>query len=231
MKKTAGLFLAALAGCAAPAPEPEGSRDALAVAFQESLAASHLLAHFEGIADGDRAVKGTARWYRSGVLLVDMEEKGGGRVRLLRIGGQAWIFDEAAQAWTDAARAGRAEDGMGFAHPFELISALSLEAQSFKGRHGGFVLRDTGSKGGEYVKPLLRGADKVKAETRLGVRVEVGESHRMRIEFSGRVGSRRCMASVDIRSSATPPPMQFDDIPSPFTPEMNAAVRKATEAK
>jgi len=231
MKKIVGLFLALLAACSAPAPEPEESKEALAAAFKESLAAAYLLARFDGITENEMQVRGTARWYRSGVLLVDMKETGSGRVRLLKIGAQAWIFDEPSKAWTDAARAGRAEDGMGFAHPFELISALSLEVPSFKGWHGAFVLRDAGGKGDEYVKPLLRGAGKGGAESRLGVRVELGESQKMRIEFSGRVGSRRCMASVDIHSSATPPPMQFDDIPSPFTPEMKAAVRKATEAK
>ena len=43
-----------------------------------------LTARFEGFADGSRRTKGTSRWYRSGVLLVDLEEEGGGRMSFLK---------------------------------------------------------------------------------------------------------------------------------------------------
>jgi hypothetical protein len=231
MKRSIGLVLALLASCAAPVPEPEGDRSALAAAFQQTLGASYLVARFEGSADGNRRAKGTSRWYRSGVLLVDMEESGGGRVRLLKIGAGAWAFDESAGAWIDAAKAGRADVGGGFANPVELISALNSEVESFQARRGAYLKHESGPRSREFLKPLLGGVEPAEGESRLGIRVEVGGPDRMRIEFSGRVDARRCMAWVNIRSSGTPPPMQFDDVPSPFTPEMNAAVLKATEAK
>jgi len=231
MKKTAGLFLALLAGCSAPAPEPEGDRDALAAAFGNALGSAYLLARFEGTTENDVAVKGTARWYRSGVLLVDMDEKGGGRVRLLKIGAQAWIFDASAQAWI-AARPAQGIYARGLANPYELVSSLNAEVRAFRSQRGGFVWNEAGAGGRELLDPLLRLIDiDPEAECRLGIRVEVKAPDRMRIGFSGRVLARLCFASVEIRSSATPPPMQFDDIPSPFTPEMKAAVRKATEEK
>ena len=47
--------------------------------------------------------------------------------------------------------------------------------------------------------------------------------------ISAESGNAVWIAKLDIDRWGPAPPMRFDDIPAPFTPDMNAAVRKAQQ--
>lgn len=229
--------LAILAGCGSPssglAPLVPDDRPFLQERVREALDAPYVVANFyaeyESAGQVKASCKGTSRGFRSGVVLVEEESGPGGRRRILRVGGRAWIYNE---GWRDASGAGLKNAGAGFQDPYEVLAVLDSAAQRFVAAPGG-GMECAGVKGFKILGPLLDRADaQPPAEAAIDGLLKSGfRGGALVTRFSITRGSEFWMAKADVVSWGPAPPMTFDDIPAPFTPEMKAAVRKATEGK
>lgn len=213
-------------------------RHLLERAFQSVLGADSLTATFSGrVVEGSnpaREVRGVARWYRGGILTVDVEAPEEERDRILRIGDRAWRFDAAGGKWDSVA--GRKE-GTGFQDPFELLSTLhrALErAPEVRIHENEPIIVIDEPDGIALFGPLLRGEKFMTGTSHAMLDLDGGSSiQRVDLKAGYMAGYSvpypiRCDARVEIIPSQTPP-MKFGDIPAPFTEEMRAAVQKAGE--
>jgi hypothetical protein len=172
--------------------------------------------------------RGTSRGYRSGVVLIEEDADSGGPLRLLRVGDRTWIFKE---GWVDAAGSGWASSGKGFQNPYEVLETLERAAETFAPhRQGGIACPGERS----VLRPL---ADRAAAAPPPGAPIEGVLKSGFRegslvTRFSAEDGpSTVWIAKMDLVNWGPAPPMQFDDIPAPFSPDMKAAVRKALQGE
>jgi len=232
------ILLGFLTSCASPAPEslpPSAEdRDNLQARVRAALQAPYVMGRYYGEVEVDGKVvsscRGTSRGFRSGVVMIEEESATGAPLRLLRVGDKAWIYDV---GWKVAAGTRWAAAGTGFQNPYEMLSVLETAAEKFLAhRQGGIwwsdgrnrALLDALSDRAERYPPA--GTD-IEGVLRTGFR-----DGPLVTRISAETGSDTVwIAKMDIETWGAAPPMQFDDIPAPFPPEMRAAVQKATEGK
>ena len=226
------IFLFCLAGCStpaiAPAPPPGPEDQArLRERLREALESPYVLGRYYAEYEVDGKVltkcRGTARGFRSGVVLIEEETGSGAPLRLLRVADRAWMFQD---GWKEAAGTAWESIGSGFQSPYEVLEALEKAAEAFvPHRQGGIdcpggrsVLRPLAERAGAHPTPDQPVEGVLKAGFQDGPLVT---------RFSA--GQGMWIAKMDIVSWGAAPPMRFDDIPAPFTPDMKAAVRKAQQ--
>lgn len=228
--------LALLAGCAAPPPEvvppsPE-DRARLQERVRSALEAPFVLARFYAEHEVDGRVRiscrGIARGFRSGVVWIEEESLSGSTRRLLRVGDRAWVYED---GWRAAGEKGLDGLGTGFQNPQEVLLVLEAAAERFvPSRQGGLAcpgLKDMG-----FLRPLTDRSDaRPPVEAPIEGVLKTGFREGPLTTRFGVTDAARSVwiAKVDIESWGPAPPMSFDDIPAPFTPDMKAAVRKALE--
>ena len=230
-------MLLLLAGCASPAPpappDPE-DRAALQKRLRDALDAPFVMGKFYAeyeVGGRIRAkCRGTARAFRSGVVMIEEETESGPPLRLLRVGERAWHYRE---GWLDAAGTPWAGLGTGFQDPYEVLGVLETAAGQFvPHRQGGMSC-----KGGNILGPLTNRAGVAPPQgTEVDGVLKTGfREGSLVTRFSSitKVNGAEAawIAKLDIVGWGGAPPMTFDDIPAPFTSDMKAAVRKATEGK
>lgn len=228
--------LVLLAGCASPAPAPPDAADRahLQQRLRDALDAPFVLGKFYAEYEVDGRVKvkckGTARAFRSDVVMIEEESESGPPLRLLRVGDRAWMYKE---GWQDAAGTAWEGLGAGFQDPYEVLAVLDTAAARFVPHwQGGISCPDL--KGADLLRPLSNraGVHPPKGAAVDGVLKRGFSEGPLVTRFSAETGpSTVWIAKMDIVSWGPAPPMTFDDIPAPFTPDMKAAVRKATEGK
>ena len=224
-------------GCASPKLEPASrtpeDRERLHERLQEASGSPFVQGRFYAEYEtGGKVVmscRGTARGFRAGVVLIEEESKSGAPLRLLRVGDRAWVYKE---GWQDTAGTPSESVGTGFQNPYDVLAALDGAGEKFiPHRQGGIecplrdasMLRALSDRAGAQPPPDARIEGVLKAGFRDGPLVT---------RFSAEKGASTVwIAKMDIVSWGPAPPMRFDDIPAPFTPDMKAAVRKATEEK
>jgi hypothetical protein len=240
-----GAFFALLAGCTAPSPSPRPyapdseDRAALRQRLQAASEAPFVMGRFYGEYEvGGKVLfscRGTSRGYRSGVVLIEEESKTGPPLRALRVGDKAWIYKE---GWQDTAGTDCEGLGTGFQNPHHVLTALdSAESVFIPYQQGGIdcpvrdrsFLRALSDRAGAHPPADAPILGVLKAGFREGPLVT-----RFSFELEPQISGQPVIvwiAKMDIVSWGAAPPMTFDDIPAPFTPDMKAAVRKATEGK
>jgi hypothetical protein len=227
---------ALLAGCAPPETTPPSPEDRVRLqeTLRSALESPYVLARFYAEYEVDNQVKvscrGTTRGFRSGVVLVEEESPTGAPLRVLRVGDRAWVFKD---GWQDAIGTGLEGLGTGFQNPYEVLSILDSAAAPFVISSRGWMMcpdmKDMG-----FLLPLLsRSAAAPPAGSRIEGALKSGfKGGPLPTRFSvSNGGSAIWIAKLDIVTWGAAPPMQFDEVPAPFTPEMRAAVRKATEGR
>ena len=228
--------LALLAGCStppeAPAPTP-ADRGPLQDRLKAALDAPYALGRFYAEHEVDNKVtfscRGTSRGYRSGIVLIEEETPAGAPLRILKVGDRVWTFEE---GWKETDGTPLRRLGSGFQSPFEVLAALDAAADAFApGRQGGMDCRRWNAT--QFLGPLTDRSKAPPAGSRFeGVLKSGFREGPLVTRFSAENGSSEVwIAKMDIVSWGAAPPMSFDDIPAPFTPEMNAAVQKATERR
>ena len=231
------IVFALLSGCAAPAPEsaplvPEDLdhlQERVRTALESPFVLSRFYAEYEVDSKVKVSCKGTSRGFRSGVVLIEEESPAGPPRRGLRVGDRAWIYEG---GWKDASEAGLKDLGAGFQNPYEVLAVL--ETAAGKGlfyNRGGMVceMKDPGFMSPLFARPGAETPEEVQIDGTMKSGFREGP---LVTRFSVSNGTKLFwLAKVDIVSWGSAPPMQFDDIPAPFTPDMKAAVRKATEGK
>jgi hypothetical protein len=243
MRRLGALF-AFLAGCAAPSPPPHvldsDDRAALRERLQAAFEAPFVMGRFYGEYEvGGRVLfscRGTSRSFRSGVVLIEEESKTGPPLRALRVGDKAWIYKE---GWQDTAGTECEGLGTGFQNPHDVLSALDAAGSKFAPHPQGGM--DCPGRDRSFLRAL---SDRARADTSVGMPIEGVLKSGFRdgplvtrfsflLERQTSPGPLEIVwiAKMDIVSWGPAPPMTFDDIPAPFTPDMKAAVRKATEGK
>jgi hypothetical protein len=230
--KRAWPILALLAGCStSPAYVPDSDdRAHLQARLREALDSPHVMGKFYAeYESGGRVLtscRGTARGFRSGVVMIEEESKTGAPLRLLRVGDRAWIYNE---GWKDSAGTGWAGLGTGFQNPFAVLAALeSSSGVLVPHEQGGLAC----SADRSMLRPLTeRAGAHPPAEAPIdGVLKSGFREGPLVTRFSAETGpSTVWIAKMDITNWGAAPPMSFDDIPAPFTPDMKAAVRKALQ--
>jgi len=236
MRRSCAVF-ALLAGCASPPPGPAPLDQADARRLEERLLAAfgapyvlgRYYAEYEVGGKVLMSCRGTSRGFRSGVVLIEEESNSGAQLRILRVGGRAWIYKE---GWQDTAGTECEGLGTGFQNPHDVLSALDSASSKFvPHRQGGM---DCPGRDRSFLRAL---SDRAGAHPPAGAPIEGVLKTGFRegplvTRFSAENGpSTVWIAKMDIVSWGPAPPMTFDDIPAPFTPDMRAAVRKATEGK
>lgn len=238
-----GAFLALLAGCAAPSPRPYApdseDRAALKERLQAAFEAPFVMGRFYGEYEvGGKVLfscRGTSRGYRSGVVLIEEESKTGPPLRALRVGDKAWIYKD---GWRDTSGTDSEGLGTGFQNPHHVLSALDAAESVFIPHQQGGIACSVRDR--SFLRAL---SDRARADTSVGPHIEgvlkagfrdgplvTRFSFALEPQISG-LPVTVWIAKMDIMSWGAAPPMTFDDIPAPFTPDMKAAVRKATEGK
>lgn len=232
MRRLAATLLL-ISGCASPASPPSAAdQESLQARLRSALDSPYAVGRFyaEYEADGRVLMKcrGTARAFRSGIVQVEEEAATGTPLRLLRVGDRAWIHRD---GWKDAAGTEWETLGTGFQSPYEVLQALETAAEKFAAhRQGGIVcpgdrrmLDPVACRARSHPPEDVPIEGVLKAGFRDGPLIT---------RFSAEIGTSTVwIAKMDIVSWGPAPPMRFDDIPAPFTPDMKAAVRKATEGR
>lgn len=231
--KRAWPLLALLASCSAPPPYVPDSDDRahLQARLREALDAPFVMGRFYGEYEVDGRIvtswRGTARGFRSGVVMIEEASRAGAPRRLLRVGERAWIFND---GWKDTAGTAWAGLGMGFQNPFVVLEALEPAAAAFVPHRQGGI--DCPGRDRSILRPLTDapGASPPADATIDGVLKSGFREGPLVTRFSAESGlSTVWIAKMDIVKWGAAPPMSFDDIPAPFTPDMKAAVRKALQ--
>lgn len=239
---TMRTFLAAafaiLAGCGtpstpAPAPLTTEDRAGLAKRLRAAIESPYVLGRFYAEYETEGKVRtscrGISRAYRTGVVFIEEEPASGSPTMLLRVGGRTWVFDE---GWRDAAGTRWAGLGTGFQNPYEVLSTLEAAAETFQPhRQGGMACAGPGAEAA--LRPLVEraGAGPPAGAPVDGVLKSGFRDGSLVTRFSAESGRSVWIAKMDIVSWGPAPPMRFDDIPAPFTPDMKAAVSKALQEK
>ena len=252
MRRLSLIILFAL-GCQAP-PEPKSPIAPSANAteyFHHSLdavlSAAYVASRFEGqVKDesgAELSARGIARWYRSGVLLIELESAGGEALRLLRIGDRAWRFKQQPAEW--ALYEGPDRPGTGLQDPYGLVAGINVHRESFKfwepkgkcfhAAWDDWELEPAPAALASLFHCLVPDLRVNEGATRLRAEALIEEKGLGQVKVKGVIaGSRngtertyKVDSSVQLLFQPAPPPMQFEDIPAPFTPDMKAAVRKA----
>jgi hypothetical protein len=229
---------ALLAGCGSPPSDlpvitPE-DRAPLQERLRAALSAPHVVGRFYAEYKVGNQVRtscrGIARAFRSGVVLIEELSESGPELRVLRVGDRAWVYRE---GWQDATGTPLAGLGTGFQSPYEVLAVLDVAAAKFvAAERGGMACPDM--KDLEFFRPLT---DRAGVRPPAGARIEgllkLGfRDGPLITKFTVQSGGSVIWAAkMDIMSWGAAPPMTFDEIPAPFTPEMKAAVRKATEGR
>lgn len=224
-----------MAGCSSPSGEstlPTGEDRAqllerLEAALQAPYVSGRFYAEYE--VDGRVLMKcrGISRGFRSGVVMIEEESESGGPLLLLRVGDRAWIYKD---GWQDSAGTGWAGLGRGFQNPYDVLAILESAAEKFlPHRQGGIFC--PALKGHAILEPLSdrAGAHPPERAPIDGVLKKGFREGPLVTRFSAEEGSAVWIAKMDIVNWGPAPPMRFDDIPAPFTPDMKAAVRKALQ--
>jgi hypothetical protein len=173
--------------------------------------------------------RGTSRSFRSGVVLIEEESKSGAPLRVLRVGGRAWIYKE---GWQDTAGTECEGLGTGFQNPHDVLSALDLAGSTLAPHQQGGMACPGQDR--SFLRALSdRAVAHPPSDAPIDGVLKTGfREGPLVTRFSTESGpSTVWIAKMDIVSWGAAPPMTFDDIPAPFTPDMKAAVRKATEGK
>jgi len=229
---------ALLAGCGSPpsglpaiTPEDRAPlQERLRAALSSPHVAGRFYAEYKIGTQVRTSCRGIARAFRSGVVLIEERSESGPELRVLRVGDRTWVYQE---GWRDATGTPLAGLGTGFQSPYEVLAVLDGAAAKFvAAERGGMACPDM--KDFEFFSPLT---------DRAGVRPPPGARIKGLLKLGFRDGplvtkfyvEGECSviwaAKMDIMSWGAAPPMQFDEVPAPFTPEMRAAVRKATEGR
>ena len=172
---------------------------------------------------------GTARGFRSGVVMIEEDSLTGATRRLLRVGDRAWIYDG---GWKDSAGTEWAAFGTGFQNPFVVLDALESAAKAFVAHRQGGI--ECPAPDRSILAPLTerKGAEVPSGTAIEGVLKSGFREGSLITRFSAESGpSKVWIAKMDIVNWGPAPPMTFDDIPAPFTPDMKAAVRKAMDGE
>jgi hypothetical protein len=208
-----------------------GDLAALKDRLQEAQAAPYVSGRFYAEYEVDGRVlmkcKGVTRGFRSGVVMIEEESETGSPVQLLRVGGKSWIYKE---GWQDSTGTPWASLGQGFQNPFEVLNVLQAAADRFvPHRQGGMALDEIRDRA--ILDPLsARAGAAPSGAVRLeGVLKQGFRDGPLITRISAEDGKAMWLAKLDIDRWGPAPPMRFDDIPAPFTPDMNAAVRKARQ--
>lgn len=220
-----------LAGCtstpAAPAPLGAEDQARLRERLREALESPFVLGRYYAEYEVDGRVltkcRGTARGFRSGVVLIEEETESGTPLRLLRVADRAWMFKD---GWREAAGTAWESGGAGFQNPYEVLEALEKAAEAFAPhRQGGIDCPG----GRALLRPLAEraGAHPAAEQPVEGVLKSGFRDGPLVTRFSA--GHGAWIAKMDVISWGPAPPMRFDDIPAPFTSDMKAAVRKALQ--
>lgn len=233
MASRSGLFaLILLAGCtstpAAPAPPPGAEDQArLRERLREALESPYVLGRYYAEYEvGGKVLtrcRGTARGFRSGVVLIEEETESGAPLRLLRVADRAWMFQD---GWREAVGTAWESVGSGFQSPYEVLEALEKAAEAFTPHRQGGIDCPSGRA---LLRPLAEraGAHPAAEQPVEGVLKSGFKDGPLVTRFSA--GQGAWIAKMDVVSWGPAPPMRFDDIPAPFTPDMKAAVRKALQ--
>ena len=236
MRPFLAAAIAVLAGCGTPStPTPAAptaeDRAGLAKRLRAASEAPYVLGRFYAEYETEGAVKtscrGISRAYRTGVVFIEEEPAAGAPTLLLRVGGRTWVYED---GWRDAAGTRWARLGTGFQNPFEVLTILEEAAEAFQPhRQGG--MRCAGPGAEAALRPLV---DRAGVGPPAGVPVDgvlkTGfQDGSLVTRFSAESGRSVWITKMDIVSWGPAPPMRFDDIPAPFTPDMKAAVSKALQ--
>lgn len=225
---------ALLAGCsppqAPPAPPTPEDRAALKERLEEAQAAPYVSGRFYAEYEVEGRVlmkcKGVTRGFRSGVVMIEEESDSGAPLQLLRVGGKSWFYKE---GWKDAAGTPWESLGTGFQNPYDVLAVLQASTKEFvPHRLGGMSLTVADRA---ILDPLSKRAGAgPPGDVRLeGVLKKGFREGPFVTAVNAQSGSAWWIAKLDIDRWGPAPPMRFDDIPAPFTPDMNAAVRKAQQ--
>ena len=232
------ILLGLLTSCASPAPSADppsaADRESLQARLRAALEAPYVMGKFYGEVEVDgkmvASCRGTSRGFRSGVVLLEEEPASGAPLRLLRVGDKAWIYDD---GWKNAAGTRWAAAGTGFQNPYEMLSVLETAAEKFSPyRQGGISWSD-----GRNRALLNSLSDRAERYPPAGTEIEGVLKKGFRdgplvTRISAETGNDTVwIAKMDIVNWGPAPPMQFDDIPAPFPPEMRAAVQKAQQGE
>ena len=229
------LAAALLAGCSSPQPPPApvtpGDLAALKVRIEEAESAPYVTGRFYAEYEVDGRVlmkcKGVTRAFRSGVVMIEEENDAGAPLQLLRVAGKSWIYKE---GWQDSTGTPWASLGTGFQNPYEVLDLLEAAAGRFvPHRQGGMSLEEVRDRA--MLDPLsVRAGAGPPGTVRLEGVLKAGfRDGPLVTRISAESGKAVWIAKLDIDRWGPAPPMRFDDIPAPFTPDMNAAVRKAQQ--
>src|SRR5688572_19446811 len=133
-----GLFaLILLTGCSSTdgrtdSPPDDQDRARLRERLREALESPYVLGRYHAEYEvGGRVLtkcRGTARGFRSGVVLIEEETESGAPLRLLRVADRAWMFKD---GWREAAGTAWESVGAGFQSPYEVLEALEKAAEAF----------------------------------------------------------------------------------------------------
>jgi hypothetical protein len=159
--------------------------------------------------------------------MIEEDAKSGPPRRLLRVGDRAWVYED---GWKDSAGTGWAASGTGFQNPQVVLAALEPAAAAFVPHRQGGI--ECAGRDRSILRPLT---DRAGAQPPSGAPIEGVLKSGFRegsliTRFSAENGpSNVWIAKMDIVTWGPAPPMTFDDIPAPFTPDMKAAVRKVLD--